>query len=86
MLISCRAQKDGANVFEICRIHALFLTLLTHYPQKGDITLRGIKMVVNELVERISTKQVVTTSEIVAQVTEIIGSEQKNGYSYQTYK
>ena len=42
-------------------------------------------MVVNELVERVSTNQVVTTSELVAQVTEILGSEQENGYVYKKF-
>ena len=42
-------------------------------------------MVVDELVERISVKQVVTTSEIVAYVTEILGSEQENGYVYKKF-
>ncbi|MBC8273777.1 MAG: hypothetical protein H8E40_02245 [Chloroflexi bacterium] len=42
-------------------------------------------MVVNELVERISINQVVTTHELVAQVTEILGSEQENGYVYKKF-
>ena len=42
-------------------------------------------MVVNELVERISSNQVVTTSELVAQVTDILGSEQENGYVYKKF-
>lgn len=35
-------------------------------------------MVLNELVERIATKQVVTTNELVAHVSDIIGSMQEN--------
>jgi len=42
-------------------------------------------MVVNELVERISTNQVVTTPELVAHVTEILGPEQENGYVYKKF-
>ena len=58
---------------------------LTYYPQNGDIALRGMKMVVNELVERVSTNRVVTTSELVAQVTDILGFEQENGYVYKKF-
>jgi predicted transcriptional regulator of viral defense system len=44
-----------------------------------------MKMVINELVEQVSTKHVIATSELVAQVTEILGSEQENGYVYKKF-
>jgi predicted transcriptional regulator of viral defense system len=44
-----------------------------------------MKMVINELVERVSSKQVVTTSDLVAQVTEILDSEQENRYVYKKF-
>lgn len=44
-----------------------------------------MKMVINKLVEYVSAKHVVTTSELVAQVTEILGSEQENGYVYKKF-
>ena len=42
-------------------------------------------MVTNELIERISTKQVVTTDEMVETVSEITGTVQENGYVYKKF-
>ena len=42
-------------------------------------------MVTSELIECIATRHVVTTAEMVEKVSEIIGSDQKNGYVYKKF-
>ena len=42
-------------------------------------------MVTSELIEYISMKQVVTTAEMVEKVSEVIGSQQENGYVYKKF-